>query len=283
VKIGAHVSSNGGIHQAIERAAAIGAECLQIFVSQPQGWQSPRHEDGEVALFRQKRAAAGLEPLFLHSIYLVNLGSPQPALYERSIRSLSHYMAWSERLGAVGVITHLGSSRGTHPREAEKAVCRALERILGPSDSRVALLLETSAGMGHSLGRRFEEMGRIMAALGHPPRLQACLDTAHIYAAGYDCASAAGLERTLAEFEHFVGLAKLTAVHANDSKVALGRGVDRHTNIGQGHIGEEGFRRILAHPSLRHLPFILEVPGFDGNGPDRENIAILRRLAERRE
>lgn len=278
MRLGAHVSIGGGLPRAIERALAIGAECMQVFASTPRGWKPAAHSDDDVRLFRERQAEAGIAPLFLHTIYLINLASGQADLYEKSVQSLKSYLYWADTLGAAGVITHLGSSGDEGLAVAEERICAALERVLGNS-YRSPVLLETSAGMGDSVGYQFEQIARIIAGLGYHPRLQVCLDTAHVYEAGYDVASKEGLDRALAQFDRVIGLNRLKVIHANDSKTALASGVDRHENIGSGHIGREGFRHILHHPLLQHLPFIIEVPGFGQSGPDKENLDILKEIA----
>ncbi len=277
--IGAHVSIEGGLARAIERALAIGAECAQFFVSPPQSWRSPSHGEEEIAAFRAARRAAGVAPVFLHSIYLINLTSAAVALRERSLRSLVAYLDWAHRLGADGVITHLGSARELGAEEAARLLPEMLARALAQSAGHVPLLLETTAGPGAVLGSRFEELGAIIEALGRPERLRVCLDTAHVFAAGLYDGTPAGLEEMLAAFEQTIGLERLAAIHLNDSKTAFGSRVDRHANIGTGLLGAAGLRPVVRHPALRHLPFLLEVPGRDRQGPDVEDIAAAKALA----
>lgn len=280
MRLGAHVSIAGGLAQAIDRGVALGAECLQIFVSSPRSWHPAGHDAGAVARFRQRQAEAAIAPVFIHTIYLLNLASPEPALYARSMESLTLALSWAERLGAQGVITHLGSGIGRGDDEAEAAVAHALRVALRDAPGSAQLLLETAAG--RTLGHSFAQLGRVMRRLDNHPRLAICLDTAHVFAAGYDFTSARGCKAMLAEFEQAVGLDRLAAIHANDSKHPLASGRDQHENIGHGCIGERAFARLLRQPALRRLPFILEVPGLQGTGPDRDNLAVLRRLAGRK-
>ncbi|HEY8475584.1 MAG TPA: deoxyribonuclease IV [Chloroflexota bacterium] len=295
MRIGAHVSASGGLVRAVERARAIGAECLQIFVGAPQRWASASYTDAEVEAFRV--ASGGLHPIFIHASYLVNLASPDVANRERSVQSLQASLRWARRIGARGVITHLGSAKGAPLEEAETLVVEQLHRVLvgaglatasdGPDGAAPSatgraeplLILETSAGMGHIIGARPAQLGRILRGLGAPPSVAVCVDTAHVFAAGYDVRHRAGIDALLQEVDAEIGLDRLVVVHANDSKVPLGKGVDRHENIGRGHIGESGFEALLTHPMLQDLPFVLEVPGYGGEGPDAPNILIMRRLA----
>lgn len=275
--IGAHVS--GGIRGAVARAREIGAVALQIFVGSPQTWRPPSLPPAEVEAFRQGCAQYALGPIFVHGSYLVNLASVDPAIYAKSRAAVLDHWRGAETVGGEALIIHVGSSKGEPYAEAERRAIAALHDLLRAGPAATGLLLEICAGQGNAIGRRFAELGALIAACDHDPRLGVCLDTCHAFAAGYELRTPEGLEGMLEELDREVGLARLTCVHANDSKGALGSNVDRHENIGQGQLGEETFARLLAHPALRHLPFILEVPGYDGEGPDRENVATLRRLA----
>lgn len=274
MRIGAHVSIEGGLDKAINRAQNIGADCIQIFGSSPRSWRPSSHSPRSIELFVKARASAGIDPVFLHTIYLTNLASPDERLWAKSVESLVATLRLGQSIGVAGVVTHLGS--GT---DGERAVCLALRSALIEVASGVAILLETSAGAGSSIGGNFESLGRIIAGLDYSPRVQVCLDTAHVFAAGYDVSSAEGLERTLSLFAERVGLDRLTLVHINDSRTAIGSRVDRHEKIGRGRIGLEAFVRILHHPALRGLPFIAEVPGLAGGGPGTEDVFLLKRLA----
>jgi deoxyribonuclease-4 len=279
MRFGAHVSTSGGIANAVDRALEMGAECLQIFVSAPQQWREPSHPEEQVRRFVEGCRAHGLGPNYLHAIYLLNLATPQEDTYLKSIHSLISYLQWAKRLEAQGVIFHLGSAGSGSYQEAEDRFVAAMERVLVEAPQGVFVVLETAAGQGATVGRTFPEIGAILRRLGGAEALRVCLDTAHVFAAGYDWRVPGGVERIVEEFDREIGLERLVVVHANDSKAPLGSNVDRHENIGMGQIGGEAFRAILHHPAFRELPFILEVPGFDGKGPDRQNLEILRRLA----
>jgi len=279
MKFGGHVSISGGLDRAIERAQEITADCVQIFVAAPQRWLKANHSDETVAKFLEARAASGIDPVLLHGPYLINLGSADEALRQRSADALVSQLGWSDRLGAMGVCFHVGSF-GSEDREigmarAVDGIVDILSRAAGSSP----LLLETTAGAGASIGGRFEDLAELIERLDRSPRLQICLDTCHIFAAGYPCLTTAELDATLGEFDRLIGLDRLTALHLNDSKGPFGSHKDRHDNIGDGQIGLEGFRAIVNHPMLEGLPGFLEVPGIDGEGPDAENLRRLRELA----
>ncbi|MCL4531936.1 MAG: deoxyribonuclease IV [Actinobacteria bacterium] len=278
MRIGAHVSTSGGVQTAIGRALDIGANCIQIFAGPPQRWAAATFKDEDVTAFRCLSEERDILPLFIHSAYLINPASADPILRQRSVSALISSLQWAEKLGAAGVITHLGSSKDGDPEEAEALVCNAVSSVLREAPASVWLLLETCAGQGNTIGRGFEQIGRILERCDDS-RLRVCLDTAHVFEAGYDITSAEGLESTLAQFDRTIWLSRLAAIHVNDSKTPLGSNVDRHENIGFGLIGEDAFARILRHPALRGLPFLLEVPGLTKEGPDKPNVEALRRLA----
>ena len=279
VRVGAHVSAAGRIEQCVERAQAIGAEAIQIFASGPQSWRPSVHSDEALARLRERAASAGVGPLFLHGVYLINLATADPALLARSVASLQHYLTVSAAMGAAGVIFHVGSHKGAGFDAVLPQIATAIERALAATPAASRLLLENSAGQGGSIGSKLTELGAIIDAVGSE-RVGVCLDTCHAYAAGLDIKTNEGLAALLADLDRAVGVDRLAAIHANDCKAGLGSGLDRHENIGQGHLGEEGFRALLAQEPLRRVPWLLETPGFTGGGPDRENVEILRRLAE---
>jgi deoxyribonuclease-4 len=279
MRIGAHVSTEGGLGKAVERARALGAETIQIFASAPQSWRTKEYSTEEAASFQEKAAEAGVRPVFIHGVYLINLASGDTAGLERSIGSLTWSLDVCRRIGALGTIFHLGSHRGAGFEAVLPQVVSAVQQILKGSPGDAWLILENSAGMGGSVGSRFSELG-IIVRQAADPRIKVCFDTQHAFAAGYDVATHRGLDAALAEFDEQVGLANLVAIHANDSKIALGGGVDRHENIGEGLIDREGFEVIMAHPAFREVPFLLEVPGFEKTGPDKENVDILRQIRE---
>lgn len=274
---GGHV--NGGVKGSVSKAEEIGAQVMQIFLGSPQSWQDAAPLDSDVHLFVSQVAEKELGPVFVHGNYLVNLASNDNANLEKSIHKLRHTLFLANRIRAQAVIFHPGAAGKTEKPAALKKVVSSMKEVLKGYKGDTKLALEVCAGAGTTIGDRFSDLSNIIEALKGDERVAVCFDTCHLYAAGYDVSSAAGLKATLAEFEAEVGFERLIAIHANDSKTPLGARKDRHENIGKGFIGEDGFRRMLQHKALRHLPWILEVPGFSDKGPDRENLDILRRLA----
>jgi deoxyribonuclease-4 len=278
--LGAHVSTAGGLSTCVPRAQALGAECMQIFLSPPQRWQQPRHTDEHVDEFRRLIGETSIGPNFAHATYLVNLAAPDPGIRQRTSENLLGYTAWADRLGLAGIVVHIGSGRGQPVAEAEVQVAEALTEVL-QGNSTSLILLENSAGSGDLLGSRFAQIGALFERLGRDARLGLCVDTAHTFASGYDLRVREGIERAVDEISDHIGLDRLQLIHANDSKVGLGSAVDRHENIGKGLLGEEAFERMLAHPTLGRVPWVLEVPGYDDKGPDLANMDALKRLAGR--
>lgn len=277
MKIGAHVSTAGGISKAVGRGVEIGCEALQIFGSSPQGWAFKPVPGDEVEAFRQEMAEAGMGPVFLHAIYLINLGTPKEDVLAKGVQSLINYMGLASTIGATGVIVHPGSHGGAGYEAIFPQVVSSIETVLDNSPEGPVLALENMAGMGQHIGAKFGDLGRVLEAIDSP-RLQVCLDTQHCFAAGYDMATREGIDAMISEFEAEIGVSNLLAVHANDSKRPLGSGVDRHDNIGDGFIGEDGFAAIMGNSAFRDVPFLLEVPGFEGKGPDQQNVDILKKI-----
>jgi deoxyribonuclease-4 len=279
MRIGGHVSIAGGLPKAAERQLAIGGNCGQLFFSGPGAWRAGALPDAEALAFQEAARAGDLAPWIAHAIYLINLASDDERIWQNSIRSLQAYRQLGARAGVLGVVVHTGSHRGAGLDAVLSRVVTALETVLAAQDGLPQLLLEVCAGQGGSIGASFAELGTIIKALGSDPRLGVCLDTCHVFAAGYDVSTRDGVQCTLDEFEQVIGLNRLVAIHANDSLHPLGSHRDRHANIGEGYIGDAGFAELLAQPVLRSLPWVLEVPGVDRGGPNLENIQRLRRLA----
>ena len=279
MKIGAHVSTAGGISKAPGRGQEIGCEAIQIFGSSPQGWAFKPVPGEEIESFKQNAADAGIDAVFLHAIYLINLGTSNPVNLQKGIDSLINYMTLASSIGATGVIVHPGSHGGAGYESVLPQTVEAIKTVLDASSDGPYLAIENMAGMGQHIGARFEELGGIMEAVDHP-RLKVCLDTQHSFAAGYDLTTGEGIEDMLGQLDAGPGSANVVAIHANDSKRSCGSGVDRHDNIGDGFIGEDGFAVFMGHPAFRDVPFLLEVPGFEGKGPDLQNVEILKRIRQ---
>ena len=279
MKIGAHVSTAGGISNAVGRATEIGCEAIQIFGSSPQTWAFKPAPGEQIESFKQGLAEAGIGPVFLHAIYLINLGTPNEDSLKKGIDSLIKYMNLAADIGAAGVIFHPGSHGGRGYEAVLPQTVDAIKTVLDASPDGPCLAVENMAGMGQHIGARFDELGGILKMVDSP-RLKICLDTQHAFAAGYDLTNPQGIKAMLDELDAGPGSANVAAVHANDSKRVCGSGVDRHDNIGDGFIGEEGFAAIMGDPAFAEVPFFLEVPGFEGKGPDQRNIDILKKIRE---
>ena len=280
VRLGAHVSG-GGLKGIPSKAASIGCEAIQIFASSPQMWRPPSCKPAEAAAFQAACTDAGLGPIAVHAIYLVNPASENPELRAKTAASLVATLQASEMLGASRVVTHLGSAKGAERAGALERACTVFAEVLVQYDGPVRLLFETSAGAGDTLGGTFEEIGEMIRTLGAPANLGVCIDTAHIFTAGYDFRTEQSLERTLDTFDREIGLHLLGAVHLNDSKAPFGSNRDRHENLGDGEIGAEALTRFVNHPALGTTPLYLEVPGFSKDGPDRPNMERLFGFAGR--
>jgi deoxyribonuclease-4 len=256
------------------------AEAIQIFPSAPQTWRQTRHTAEAYARFRAGCAEAGIAHVWLHCPYLPNLAADDDEQWEKSIDAVVNALTVADGAGAQGVVLHTGSHRGRGIEAVLPRVAAALERIFAAAPGDAWLALENAAGQGGTIGRSFAELGAIVRAVPSP-RLGVCMDTCHAFAAGYDITTPGGLDATLRELDTELGLERLRVLHANDSIGELGGQRDRHANIGDGRIGEAGFRTVLAEPRLQGLPLLLEVPGIDGkSGPDHENVLRLKRLRD---
>ena len=278
--IGAHVKSSGGVWNAVDAGAALGCEAIQFFAGSPRTWRPMQYKPADAERFIVARAASPIRFAVIHTIYLINLASSRDDFYEKSVVSLLGAVAAAEQLGIEAIVTHVGSHQGSGFAAGLERVQAALTTALEESEgSSVRILLENTAGAGGTMGVHFEELGAMIRATGSHPRVGLCLDTAHIFAAGFDLRTAAGLDETLTRLDAACGLERLVMLHLNDSKAPLGSNRDRHENIGEGELGLPAFRAIMQHPALVEVPGILEVPGYDGEGPDTQNVETLRRLA----
>jgi deoxyribonuclease-4 len=277
LRAGAHMSIAGHIYESVDRAVSYGCDCMQIFSRSPRTWRVKELTDEDAAEFRRRRQHAGIDPVVVHIPYLVNLCSPDEALYARSISEFAADLQRSARIEADYFVSHVGSHKGSGPEQGLQRIATALREILERGHGQVQVLLENTAGSANSMGHTFQQLQDIIEAVALPGRLGICLDTAHAIEAGYDLATREGLDRTLADLDRWVGIEHLKIIHANDSKTELGSHLDRHEHIGKGHIGLEGFRNIVNHPLLRGLPFILETPQ-DELGGFEIDLPVLRSL-----
>jgi deoxyribonuclease IV len=277
--LGAHIDSSGGLHLAFGRARAMGADAIQCHPTPPGFWGSPKLDDERVDKFREAADAAGHPPFYFHAVYLINLAGDDATLRQRSESTLAGYLAAADRLGINGVIFHTGSHKGAGFEARLPTIREHLLNVMERANPATAkLLIENNAGLGGCVGARFEEVRALLDAVDDE-RAGVCFDTCHAFASGYDLRTEAAAKATFDEWHRVVGIERLEAVHCNDSQTGLGSNRDRHANIGLGEIGEAGFHALLHDPRLADKPFILEVPGLDGNGPDAANLEVLRRLA----
>jgi deoxyribonuclease-4 len=275
--LGSHVPTVGGVSAAIDRGVGIGCTVMQIFVKNNMQWFAKPLPEAEAKGFREHPLRSKLGAVVAHAGYLINLGVEGTENHEKSLRSLSDEMLRCEQLGIRSLVLHPGSHLGAGTEAGIACVVRNLDRLHAEHpELKVRITLETTAGQGACLGARFEEIAEILSAVKEPKRLDVCLDTAHAFAAGYDLAAPKGTAKTFAEFDRIVGLKRLTVLHINDSKVALGSRVDRHDNLGKGKIGLDAFRWIMNAPELAAIPKILETPKGKDLAEDVEAMKLLR-------
>ena len=274
---GAHVSTSGGIHTAIDRIEAIGGESVQIFTQSPRTWRPTNHDPANFERFKERRAEAEVTGVVCHALYLVNLATPDEEIYEKSVTTLMNTVDVACAIEADGVVFHVGSHLGAGFEAGLEHVVPALERALERCSDTTWLLIENSAGAGGTIGRSVDELAVLVELLDGHPRLGICLDSCHLWVSGTDVTDRAALDACIDEVEKRIGLDRLRALHVNDAAAALGSNRDRHANLGEGEIAA-GMSVFLGHPKLQGLPTILEVPGPDGHGPDANEIQKLRAL-----
>ncbi len=263
----------------IPRAQALGIQAVQIFASAPGNWNPPKTTVSEAKQFALAYGEIGITHIFFHSIYLINLASDNPELVQKSKQSLINALTINAAMAGSGVIFHVGSSKLNTFETVKAQVIAAINEIIASSDPNSTLIIETNAGQGNNIGDTFEEVATLVSGVQDKARIGVCLDTAHTFASGYDLVKR-GAPAIIEEFDQIIGLEYLKAIHCNDSKTEFNSRVDRHENIGMGKIGEIPFRDLLHLPALKDIPFILEVPGLDGqSGPDLANVQKLRELA----
>lgn len=277
MKIGAHVSIGGELSNALETGRAIGCETIQIFTSNPKGWDFKIRPEEEIAKFCENQKKTGITSVFGHMIYLTNLASDNPYIHTNSINALISGLTLAEKACFAGVITHIGSHGGKGVEKGTVQVVEALKQVLESTNSKIPIILETDAGPGNHVGAKFSEIADIIKKVGSD-NLKVCLDTCHIFAAGYDIRTPKAFDKVLAEFDKTIGLDRLCVLHINDSKGDLGSHIDRHEIIGQGKIGLETFRHIVNHPKLKNLSGIVETPDIKGFGDEKHSVDILKSL-----
>lgn len=268
-----------GLDKLAENIKALGVNTIQIFTGNPSAWRSAAVDANATAQFKRAMEELDVRPSLAHAMYLINLAGPNPAFYSKSKEALKGELRRAESYGCHYVVTHVGSHMGQGHDAGIERVVAALDEVLNAVESGVSCLLETSAGGGAYIGARFEDLAEILRRLPqHAARLGVTFDTAHAYASGYDDSGAQGMTATLDELTRLVPAERIRACHCNDTDVPLGGKADRHTSIGQGLIGAEGFGALLNYPALAHCAFILETPG-DEMLEGLTNLNTLRSLA----
>jgi deoxyribonuclease-4 len=278
--IGAHLSSAGGIHTAVDRAEAIGAESLQVFTQSPRAWRPTNHDPATFERFRERREEVGLHGVLCHALYLCNFAATDDAVYEKSVTALRTTMQVACGIGADAVVFHVGSHLGAGFDKGLERVLPAVGQVLELCNETTWLLMENSAGAGGTIGRSVDELATIYERLDRHPRLGVCLDSCHLYVSGVDVTDRPALDALLDELDDAIGLDRLRALHVNDSAGELGSNRDRHANIGDGLLGEQ-LGVFLGHPRLQGLPAVLEVEGKDKKGPDKEQIDLAKGIRQR--
>jgi deoxyribonuclease-4 len=281
--LGAQMSIAGGVDRAVDRAVAAGCRALQIFTRSSRQWRARPLPAAEIEAFRRKLRDHRIGPVVAHNSYLVNLASPEPARWRRSVAAMVEELERCEALGVPALVAHPGAHLGAGPEAGIARVARALDEIERRTRGlRARVVLETAAGQGTALGASFAEIGAILRRVRRPERFGVCVDTCHAFAAGYDLATAGGWERTWEEFEREIGLRKLEVLHVNDSARERGSRVDRHASIGKGRMGLRPFRLLVNDPRLAGRPMLLETPKSEEGEEDRRNLRTLRALVGRR-
>jgi deoxyribonuclease-4 len=277
--IGAHVSNAGGLANAVQRGVERGATAIQIFNQSPRMWRPTNYTEDDFAEFREAIAKTGIRAVLIHAVYLLNCASEDKEIRDKSRRSLIQSLRVGHAIGAAGVVLHPGSAKQGDVHSAIKRAGTVIRQALKESEG-CELHLEDTAGAGGTLGRSFEELAALLAAAGGDDRIGLCLDSCHLYASGYDVATAQGLRKALEECRKTVGLKRLRSLHLNDSLVKLGSNRDRHAILGEGELGQRGCANFLSEPRFDRLPCVLET-GKDGGAPSADDVALAFRLHKR--
>ena len=277
--LGAHMSIAGGLHRAIERGHETGCSVVQIFLKNQLQWTAKPYAPEEIAAFTAAWKGSGIKSVFAHSSYLINLAAPGPTDWERAVEAFHDELERAEALALPFVIIHPGSHRGEGLEAGVTRIARALDLVIARTRGyRVMVLLENTAGGGDTIGRSFEELAALLGAVREPDRVGVCLDTCHLFAAGYDVRKREGYEAAMRKCARLVGIKQVRAVHLSDAKAPLGSGLDRHEKIGRGKMGVVAFRLLMTDRRFARVPMALETPKDPEPRADREALALLRRL-----
>jgi deoxyribonuclease IV len=280
ILLGAHMSIRGGVSMAIERARSIHCTAMQIFVKNNMQWFARPLSHAEIRAFLDHAERSELLSVFSHANYLINLAATNPQFRGNSIRALAEELVRADQLELPFLVLHPGAHLGASEEAALKKIVDSIDEVFRKLPKvKTKIALEITAGQGSCLGHRFEHLAHIIENVREPERLRVCLDTAHLFAAGYDITSESGIRQTFREFDRVIGRNRLVAIHVNDSKTARGSRVDRHQHIGKGWIGLDAFRFIMRCPRFRKIPKVLETPKGKDLAEDVMNLKTLRRLA----
>jgi deoxyribonuclease-4 len=280
ILLGAHMSISGGVHIAVERARSIDCTAMQMFVKNNMQWFARPLTRDEVRAFLEHRQRAELLSIFAHANYLINLAATNPLFHANSIRALSKELASANQLELPFLVLHPGAHRGAGEEAALEKIIASINKVFRKIPKvKTKIALETTAGQGSCVGHRFEHLAHIIDNVREPERLCICLDTAHLFAAGYDIGTESGIRKTFREFDRKIGLDRLVAIHLNDSKTGRGSRVDRHEHIGKGKVGLDAFRFIMRDRRLNKIPKVLETPKGKDLREDVKNLQTLRALA----
>ena len=277
MRIGFHVSISGGFSLSVRRAFELGCTCMQIFSRNPRGWTVKPIDRGDVAEFKKLREQWDIGPVFVHTNYLINLASPKPDLYQRSIEQFVIDLERTEQLGAEYLVTHLGSASGKEAGWMIERVSEALNYAMKFHPPKAMVLLENTAGEKGDVGYTLEQVQEVIGQLHESPFIGLCYDTCHGFAAGYDIRSQKGVDALARTIDTTVGLKRLKGLHLNDCLRDFNSHVDRHWHIGEGKIGPDGFRLLLNHPAFRDIPKIMETPK-ETEEDDPRNMKVVRSL-----
>ena len=275
--IGAHVSTGGGLLNALRRGEERACESIQIFNQSPRMWRPTNYTEEDFAAFREGMEGSRLKSVMVHMIYLINPGTADKEMRRKSLDSLTHALRVGEGIGAIGLVVHPGALKDDTRANAKQRAIQLLKEALARTDS-CPILYENTAGSPQLLGRDFDETAELIEQTGGPKRLGLCIDSCHLHATGYDVRTPEGVAEIADEIEAKIGLDQLKAIHLNDSRDARGSNRDRHAAIGKGEIGRKGFRAFLSEPRFQDLPAVSETPGLAGKGPDRKEVLLMRQL-----
>lgn len=275
--IGAHVSTGGGLPNAIERGKERGCESIQIFHQSPRMWRPTKYGEDDFAAFREAMDASPVEAVIIHAVYLINCATKDKELRKKSLTSLTHALRVGDGIGAAGVVLHPGSQKTDPLKPSLKRASKVIAAALKESDS-CPLLIEQTAGHKGLLARDFDQIAALIDGAGDDRRLGLCLDSCHMFAQGYDITDEDHLTAVLDEADAKIGIERLGAVHVNDAAVPLGAHLDRHANIGKGEMGKRGLSAFLSEPRFEGLPATLETPGPEKKGSSKAEVTAAKRL-----